>query len=80
MIDIKFVHLDHTQTTAVHVQSGKSIVLPEPLKKLEAALKDYRSGELIQDVFPFLSPDHREFMISGTLPGDWEILYPEEND
>ena len=28
--------------------------------------------KLIQDVFPELSPDEREFMISGWTPAEWE--------
>lgn len=32
----------------------------------------WRSGELIQNVFPDLSTDEREFLISGLLPDEWE--------
>lgn len=32
----------------------------------------WQSGELIQNVFPDLSTDEREFLISGLLPDEWE--------
>lgn len=37
----------------------------------------WRSGELIQNVFPDLSTDEREFLISGLLPDEWEQMMKE---
>lgn len=34
-----------------------------------------RQGEHVQDVFPYLSPDQREFLISGTTAQEWEELF-----
>lgn len=43
-------------------------------------------GELIQDVFPHLTPDEREFIQTGITPEDWnemvgetEEMYDEED-
>mgnify|MGYP005839195787 CR=1 FL=1 len=33
------------------------------------------AGEFIQDVAPELSPDEREFLISGCTASDWEKLF-----
>jgi hypothetical protein len=33
---------------------------------------------LMQDQFPYLTPEQREFLISGTTPEEWEILFPPE--
>lgn len=46
-------------------------VTPEQLKRWE-------EGELIQDVFPHLSVDEREFLISGTSSEQWEKIFGEE--
>ena len=35
----------------------------------------FYDGDLIQDVFPFLSDDHREFLISGFTPDEWNSLH-----
>ena len=34
--------------------------------------------KLIQDVFPHLTPDEREFMITGWTPAEWEDKFSEE--
>lgn len=38
----------------------------------EEQMARYRNGELIQDVFPQLSVDDREFILTGALPGEFE--------
>lgn len=39
-----------------------------------------REGEHIQDVFPHLRPDQREFLISGVTAEEWEQAFPPEDD
>ena len=31
----------------------------------------WRGGELIQNVFPNLTPDQREFIMTGVTPAEW---------
>ena len=39
----------------------------------------YENGvELIQNVFPNLSPDEREFLISGITPTEWNSVFGTE--
>ena len=39
-------------------------------------LARYEQGnELIQNVFPDLSPEHREFIITGITPEEWEASF-----
>lgn len=38
------------------------------------------SGELIQRVFPDLSPEHREFLMTGATPEEWLTLMGPEED
>ncbi len=40
----------------------------------------YRQGEYIQEAMPSVSADDREFLISGTSPEGWEILFPPDGD
>ncbi len=37
----------------------------------------WESGELIQNAFPTLSADEREFIKTGILPQEWEELFGE---
>ena len=39
----------------------------------------WRAGELIQNVFPDLDLDQREFLISGFTPAEWSELYAMED-
>lgn len=41
-------------------------------------LNRYESGELVQNVFPELSADEREFLISGITPEEWNKAFGEE--
>jgi hypothetical protein len=40
----------------------------------------FKSLKLIQHVFPDLSEDHREFLISGTTPAEWDAYMGEEEE
>jgi hypothetical protein len=40
----------------------------------------WQAGELIQDVMPHLSPDDREFIITGNTPEDWEKMFGKEEE
>ena len=47
------------------------------------AEKFYRwkvGGEHIQDVFPEMTKDQREILISGTCPECWDVLFPKEDE
>ena len=44
----------------------------------EQQYASWQSGELIQNAMPNLTPDEREFLISGLLPNQWDDLFPEE--
>jgi hypothetical protein len=48
----------------------------------EQQLRDFyddKSG-LIQDAFPHLTADEREFIISGIHPAEWDMLFGEMNE
>ncbi len=52
-------------------------------KMLFVAPEDYvrwQNGELIQDCFPYRSPDEREMLISGICPDCWEGMFSAEED
>jgi hypothetical protein len=40
----------------------------------------WREGELIQDVFPDMSVNDREMLITGTHPACWDKLFPGEEE
>lgn len=51
------------------------------LNVTEAQLDRWEAGELIQDVFPDLSPDDREFLMTGVTAEEWaEFVGDDEDD
>jgi len=43
-----------------------------------AEFSDPRRTRLVQDIFPNLSQDEREFIMSGTTPDDWKQMFGED--
>jgi hypothetical protein len=42
----------------------------------EEQLARHRNGANVQDVFPHLSVDDREFIVSGVTPEEWAAAFP----
>ena len=40
----------------------------------------WMEGALIQDVMPNLTPEEREFLISGITPDEWNATVPEGDE
>lgn len=60
--------------------TGKINTLDLPISQEQ--WKEWNSPDrrLIQDVFPNLTPEHREFIKTGMLNEDWDELFPEEDE
>tara|TARA_R100000353_G_scaffold168834_1_gene131573 strand:+ start:789 stop:992 length:204 start_codon:yes stop_codon:yes gene_type:complete len=43
----------------------------------QAQLDRWQDGELIQDVFPHLSADEREFIKTGITSQEWDSIFGE---
>ena len=43
----------------------------------EEQLNRHKMGELVQDVFPNLSVEEREFLISGVTPEEWDNAFED---
>ena len=60
-----------TEVSRVCNVSKVNYILTVPTKKY----KQWKSGGLIQNIFPELSREEREFLISGCTPGEWAELF-----
>ena len=56
--------------------TGRTITMELPITQDQ--IDRWQRGEMIQDVMPHLTPEQREFMISGVTPADWGQLFPAE--
>lgn len=63
--------------TRKSIVSGKVRTKDLPIEKED--LESYERGEgLIQDIFPNLTPDQREFIQTGITEDEWDSLFKEE--
>ena len=53
--------------------TGKTSVMD--LKITQAQLDAWVDGMLIQDAMPQLPPEHREFLITGITPDEWDSVF-----
>ena len=45
----------------------------------QSQLDRWQKGELIQNVFPYLTADEREFIKTGIAPDSWDVYLNEES-
>ena len=64
--------------------SGETNVMDLPVTQMQ--LQEWKDGGLIQNVFPDLTPDQREFIQTGITPDEWQQVeqdigevYDQEN-
>lgn len=46
----------------------------------QAQLDAWKSGGHIQRVMPHLTPDEREFIMTGITPSEWDAAFSEERE
>lgn len=61
--------------TSIFTGKEHEMVFPDGIEARIAAWKHGR--DLIQTAFPDLTPDQREFLLSGSTPEEWEQLFKE---
>ena len=54
--------------TSIFTNKQNEMTLPITQEQL----KRWQDGELIQNVFPHLNEDEREFMVTGATPQEWK--------
>ncbi len=64
----------------VRVWAVSDVSNNESTRDMEIALADwhdYLKGKTIQDAFPYLSADDREFLLTGITPEEWDAIFGE---
>ena len=56
---------------------NKYLIIDCSIEQYEKGLKEYNNGALIQNAFPFLSPNEREFLLTGLPEEEWDDLFGE---
>jgi len=62
--------------------SGKtnSMHIAMPMEAFEQAYKRFEEKDHIQHAFPSLSPEEREFILTGVTAEEWDTMFKEEDD
>lgn len=61
----------------IRTRAGKEMAIQCTSEQYLAGLEKYKAGAMIQDAFPFLSADEREFLISGMTPTEFDAMFRE---
>jgi hypothetical protein len=56
--------------------SGKQHAMDLPITREQ--LHRFTNGTLVQDAFPNLSPEEREFVLTGITPKEWDAMLPPD--
>lgn len=55
-----------------------SMEIPLSEEEYQESYSRFISGSFVQDAFPTLTPNQREFILTGTTPEEWDRLFPDE--
>ena len=68
--------------TKISLLTGNTnkMVLPITQDDYNKAEQARKEGMLIQDAYPTLSADEREFLLSGATPEEWDALFGEDEE
>lgn len=64
--------------TSIFTGKEAAMEFPDGIEARIALWK--RSGMMVQEAFPDLTDDQREFLLSGSTPEEWDELFKEEDD
>lgn len=75
-------YLDQTPDGNHTIVSGRCRITRKPhsIRVKTVELQRYITGEFVQNAFPTLSADDREFLMSGTSPEGWELVFERESE
>ena len=54
--------------------------IPLSIEAYALGMQAWKRGELIQNAFPTLAADIREFIMSGITPKEWDEMFADEED
>ena len=73
-----FVELPDDKTEAR--MGTKKVIINTHIRNIFSGFEHWMlGGKFIQDAFPMLTADEREFIQSGTTPEEWKQMFGEEN-
>ena len=60
--------------------SNKTLIVNASIEDMNQGWYYWMNGKFIQDAFRFLTPDEREFLMTGITPEEWAETFKDEED
>ena len=70
---------DH-QMVVCAISAATGVKHAMPLEITEAQVYDWVNGASIQDAMPNLSPEGREFLMTGITQVEWDSMFPKPKE
>lgn len=76
-----YVFTPLTDTTRVSIEgTEKMIIIYQPVDRISQSYYNWQNGGmLIQEAFPYLTNDEREFLLTGIVPQEWDEIFPPDS-
>jgi len=68
------------QVTKTSIFTGITRTLEIDITEEQLSEIESKTGRLIQHIVPHLTPDEREFLLTGCAADEWNELFKEEED
>lgn len=65
---------------ATKTRPAKKLVVDHSLQAINQSWFFWMSGKKVQDAFPYLNADEREFLMTGITPDEWKKIFGESED
>jgi hypothetical protein len=78
--DVEMSGMAHGEVrVALADRPSEAMTLPLSFVAFVARMGQWNGGLKVQDAFPMLSPDQREFLMTGLTAEAWNELFPDED-
>ena len=76
------IQLPNQQKTCISLvgPGDKSIFVDATLEQVNQAWYNWMNGKFVQDAFPFMNVDQREFIMTGITSSEWEEIFAEKEE
>lgn len=69
---------NNARTTITLLGGNKQIEVVYSLEAINQGFYWWMNGKRVQDAFPFMSADEREFLMTGITKDEWDKIFSED--
>lgn len=80
LFDVRADTQDPMVTVITETKRQKTIRVNASVPRVIRAWQDWLNGAYVQRAFDFLTPDEREFLMTGITPAEFNAMFPDPDD